>query len=168
VANRALLDVTGVTRDTPTAEQNLLLQAQLNPVLAQAHGIVIGGEDTLCTDDLAWRPVHVRRLMCLLRRAAIKRGAQYVFEPNGPALRRTVERAFESLLDTLHQRGAFAGRSAREAFEVVVDEELNTPGSVDAGRLCIELKFAPAQAMRFLVIRLVRHGEQLQALEGRG
>lgn len=168
VANRALLDVTGVTRDTPTAEQNLLLQTQLNPVLAQPHGIVIGGEDTLCTDDLAWRPVHVRRLMCLLRRAAIKRGAQYVFEPNGPALRRTVERAFESLLDTLHQRGAFAGRSAREAFEVVVDEELNTPGSVDAGRLCIELKFAPAQAMRFLVIRLVRHGEQLQALEGRG
>ena len=65
-------------------------------------------------------------------------------------------RAFESLLGELMQRGAFAGRSAREAYQVaVMDSDLNSPGSLDAGRLFIELKVAPAQALRFLTVRLV-------------
>jgi phage tail sheath protein FI len=105
--------------------------------------------------------------MALLRRAALRRGNQYVFEPNGPALHRTVERAFDTLLGELMQRGAFAGRSAREAYQVdVVDSDLNSPASLDAGRLFIELKVAPAQALRFLTVRLVRAGDRVRAQEG--
>ena len=48
--------------------------------------------------------------------------------------RRSVQRGFEALLDGMFLRGAFAGRTARDAFQVVVDSTLNTPASVDQGR----------------------------------
>lgn len=166
VANRPLKDVLGVSLPASTAERQALLEAQVNPVVTAAHGVVLAGEDTLYHLDADWRPVHVRRLMSLLRRAALRRGNQYVFEPNGPTLHRTIERAFESLLGELMQRGAFAGRSAREAYQVVVvDDGLNSPASIDAGRLFIELKVAPAQALRFLTVRLVRAGDRVRAQE---
>lgn len=166
VANRPLKDVLGVSLPASTAERQALLEAQVNPVVSAAHGVVLAGEDTLYHLDADWRPVHVRRLMALLRRAALRRGSQYVFEPNGPTLHRTIERAFESLLGGLMQRGAFAGRNAREAYQVVVvDDGLNSPASIDMGRLFIELKVAPAQALRFLTVRLVRAGDRVRAQE---
>ena len=166
VANRPLKDVLGVSLPANAAERQALLDAQVNPLVSAPHGVVLSGEDTLYHLDADWRPVHVRRLMALLRRAALRRGSQYVFEPNGPTLHRTIERAFESLLGDLMQRGAFAGRSAREAFQVVVrDDTLNSPASIDNGRLFIELKVAPAQAMRFLLVRLVRAGDRVRAQE---
>jgi hypothetical protein len=167
VANRPLKDVLGLAMPASTAVRQAMLDSQLNTVVSAAHGFVLGGEDTLYHLDADWRPVHVRRLMALLRRAALRRGNQYVFEPNGPALHRTVERAFDTLLGELMQRGAFAGRSAREAYQVdVVDSDLNSPASLDAGRLFIELKVAPAQALRFLTVRLVRAGDRVRAQEG--
>ncbi len=166
VANRPLKDVLGVSLPASTVERQALLEAQVNPVVSAAHGVVLAGEDTLYQIDADWRPVHVRRLMALLRRAALRRGNQYVFEPNGPTLHRTIERAFESLLGELMQRGAFAGRNAREAYQVVVvDDGLNSPASIDMGRLFIELKVAPAQALRFLTVRLVRAGDRVRAQE---
>lgn len=166
VANRPLKDVLGVSLPANTAERQALLEAQVNPLVSAAHGVVLAGEDTLYHLDADWRPVHVRRLMALLRRAALRRGSQYVFEPNGPTLHRTIERAFESLLGELMQRGAFAGRNAREAFQVVVvDDGLNSQASIDMGRLFIELKVAPAQALRFLTVRLVRAGDRVRAQE---
>lgn len=166
VANRPLKDVLGVSLPASTAERHALLEAQVNPLVSAAHGVVLAGEDTLYHLDADWRPVHVRRLMALLRRAALRRGNQYVFEPNGPTLHRTIERAFESLLGELMQRGAFAGRSARDAYQVVVvDDGLNSQASIDLGRLFIELKVAPAQALRFLTVRLVRAGDRVRAQE---
>ena len=100
VARQPMKDVVALGLATSPEEQQALLEAQLNPLLASPLGFVAGSSETLCL-DADWRAVNVRRLMCLLRRAALKRGATYVFEPNGDTLRRTVERAFEALLDQL-------------------------------------------------------------------
>jgi len=166
VANQPLKDVVAVSLNPSTAERQALLDAQVNPVWLSPVGHVLGSADTLL-NDADWRSVNVRRLMCLLRRVALQRGAAYVFEPNGPALQRTVERAFNALLDGLFQRGAFAGRSVNEAFQVVVGDELNTPQRLDAGQFWVELRVAPALPMRFLTVRLLRSGERVQAREPR-
>lgn len=164
VARQPLKDVVALNLATSTDEQQALLEMQVNPLLASPAGFVAGSSETLCL-DADWRAVNVRRLMCLLRRAALKRGATYVFEPNGDALRRTVERAFEALLDQLLRRGAFAGRSSAEAYRVDVSDELNTPARRDAGQLRIDLKVAPALPLSFLTVRLSRSGERLSAQE---
>lgn len=166
VANQPLKDVVALGLPASTAERQALLEAQVNPLVASPAGFVAGSSETLCV-DADWRAVNVRRLMCLLRRAAVQRGAIYVFEPNGAALRRTVERAFEALLAELLRRGAFAGRSAAQAYRVVVGDEVNTPARADAGQFHVDLKVAPALPMTFLTVRLVRSGERLATQEVR-
>jgi len=69
-----------------------------------------------------------------------------------------VQHQFERLLGELFKVGAFAGADAQEAFRVVADESLNTPPSVDRGRLIVELRVAPAAALAYLTVRLVTAG----------
>ena len=96
--------------------------------------------------------------MTLLRRLALREGERLVFEPHGSALRRRVQHQFERMLGDLFKRGAFAGADQQEAFRVVADESLNTPPSVDQGRLIVELRVAPAAALAYLTVRLVTAG----------
>lgn len=166
-ANRPLRDVVSLSPPglRPTlGQRQQLLDAQVNLLRSAPIGFVIASADTL-SPVADWRPVNVRRLMCLLRRLALQRGVTYVFEPNGPTLRRTVERGFEALLDQLYRRGALAGASARQAFEVHVGDDVNTPQRRDAGQFWVELKVAPALPLSFLTVRLVRSGERVQSQE---
>lgn len=166
VANRPLRDVVALGLAAGDDERQALLEAQVNPVVATPAGFVLGSTETLDLDP-DWRPVNVRRLMALLRRAALRRGATYVFEPHGDTLRRTVERAFEALLALLFSRGAFAGRSAAEAFRVELGDDLNTPARRDAGEFRVDLKVAPSRPLTYLSVRLVRQGDRLAAQEQR-
>jgi phage tail sheath protein FI len=100
--------------------------------------------------------------MSLLRRAAIRRGASYVFEPNGDMLRRAVERGFTQMLDSMFRQGAFVGRKAEEAFRVSVEP---TAADRDSGRLIVEIGVAPSLPMRFLTVRLSQAGERFTIAE---
>lgn len=167
VANRPLRDVVALTppgMEPELAQRQQLLDAQVNLLRSAPHGFVISSADTLIA-DAAWRPVNVRRLMCLLRRLAVRRGADYVFETNGPTLRRTVERGFEAVLDLLFRRGAFAGARPADAYRVDAGEALNTPRRRDAGQFWVELKVAPALPLAFLTLRLAREGERVVSRE---
>ncbi len=136
-----------------------LLLAQLNHLRQEPAGFFTLNADTLSADpDL--RPINVRRLLILLRRAALRLGMTYVFEPNGPALRRLVQRGFQALLDQLFVRGAFAGATRATSYQVVTDDTINTPSSVELGRFRVDLKVAPSLPMSFVTVRLVQLGEQ--------
>jgi phage tail sheath protein FI len=120
--------------------------------------------DTLALDS-ELRPISVRRLLILLRRLALQRGNRHVFEPMGPALRRSVQRGFDELLTDLYRRGAFAGATPEESFRVVVDDTVNTKQDADGGRFVIELRVAPALPMRFITVRLTQSGDRLSVVE---
>ena len=132
VANQPLRDVVALSATATRDDRQNLIDAQVNLALSAPHGFVVSTADTL-TPEADWRPVNVRRLMTLLRRVALRRGATYVFEPNGATLRRTVERGFEALLNELFRRGAFAGANAQAAYRVDVGDDLNTPQRTDLG-----------------------------------
>jgi hypothetical protein len=166
VANQPLRDVVEVGAGATREQRQQLLEAQVNLVRSLPHGFVATTAETL-SPDADWRPVNVRRLMILLRRLALRRGAAYVFEPNGATLRRTVERGFEAVLDDLFRRGAFAGADARSAYRIEVGDEVNTPQRHDLGQFWVELKVAPALPLTFLSVRLARSGERLVAQEAR-
>jgi hypothetical protein len=136
-----------------------LLLAQVNQITQEPQGFLALNADTLSADS-ELRPINVRRLLILLRRAALQRGATYVFEPNGPALRRLVQHAFESLLDQLFVRGAFAGATRADSYQVVTDDSINTPPSMELGRFHVDLKVAPSLPMSFVTVRLVQTGER--------
>jgi len=89
-----------------------------------------------------------------------------VFEPNSAPFRRAVERGFERLLEDIFKRGAFAGQTATDAFQVVTNETINTPASVDQGRFFVELRVAPSRPLRFLTVKLLQTSTGISITEG--
>jgi phage tail sheath protein FI len=162
-ANQLLPGVVALTPAVPENRRGDLLEAQINQIRQEARGFLNLSADTLSQDALL-RPVNVRRLLILLRRLAIRKGAGYVFEPNSDAFRRLVKREFESTLGYLFTRGAFVGGTPASSFRVDVS---GAPGDLDAGRLIVELRVAPAQPLAFLTVRLVQIGDRARVLEVR-
>ncbi len=167
VANRPLRDCVKLSPPgmrPSLSQRQQLLDAQVNLLRSAPIGFIVSSSDTLAV-DADWRPINVRRLMCLLRRMALQRGVTYVFEPNGAVLRRTVERGFGAMLDQLYRRGALAGATAEKAYQVNVGDDINTRQRRDAGQFWVELKVAPSLPMSFLTVRLSRSGERVLSQE---
>lgn len=163
-ANETLTGVVSLTpRFGPERYQDLL-RAQLNLIRQEPRGFLALNADTLSGDD-ELRPINVRRLLILLRRAALRLGMKFVFEPNDRTLRRVVQGAFESIMQQLFMRGAFAGATPDASYRVVTDDTLNTPRDFDQGRFRVDLKVAPALPMSFLTVRLIQMGERATATE---
>jgi hypothetical protein len=163
-ANEAFTGVVSLTRRFGIDRYLDLLLAQINLIRQEPRGFLALSADTLSVlDEL--RPINVRRLLILLRRAALRLGMTFVFEPNDAILRRVVQGAFESIMHQLFTRGAFAGDTADSSYRVVTDDTINTADDYDQGRFRIDLKVAPAWPMSFLTVRLVQEGERSTATE---
>jgi phage tail sheath protein FI len=154
-ANEVFQGVVGLVPDIDPSIRLALQEARVNLVRAEPRGFLVLDADTLSPDENL-RSINVRRLLTLLRRLALRLGADYVFEPNDPPFRRAVQRAFEGTLGYLFDRGAFAGRTPAESFRVVVDDRVNPPGRVEQGLFVVELRVAPSQPLTFLTVRLVQ------------
>jgi hypothetical protein len=163
-ANEPLQDVLGLTPTIARDQWGRLLDAHVNLVRQEPHGFVTLSADTLARDaDLT--PINVRRLLILLRRAALRLGTTFVFEPNNDIFRRAVERGFAGMLDEMFRRGAFAGASAADSYQVVVDTSVNSDAAQDLGQFIVELKVAPSLPLAFLTVRLVQSGGRGQVTE---
>ena len=156
-ANEAFVDTLAVTDDTAADSMTELSASRVNVVLQTPRAFLTLSETTLSTDS-EWRTIHVRRLLHLLRRLVLREGNRFVFEPNNGPFRDRVRRYFTGVLNDFYARGALAGRSAEEAFRVVVDDTVNDARSIDRGRLIVELHVAPSAALRFIRVRLVQTG----------
>ncbi|HWA27212.1 MAG TPA: hypothetical protein VG734_16265 [Lacunisphaera sp.] len=163
-ANEPVREAVALLPDIPPSWRERFLVAQLNLIRQEAAGFLCLSQDTLAGDELL-RPLNVRRLLILMRRLALRHGAAYVFETNDAAFRRLVRHSFEALLGDLHRRGAFAGRTSRESFQVSCGDDVNPPESVDQGRFIVELRVAPSVPMTFVTIRLVQTSNRTQVTE---
>ena len=158
-ANEPFRGVLALTPPLAPRRRLALQDAQINILRQEPRAFVALGADTL-SDDPELLPINVRRLLILLRRLALREGATYVFEPNGEAFRRMVQRGFEALLGQMFVRGAFAGTAPATSFQVVAGSALNPPASIDRGRLIVELRVAPSLPLTFLTVRLVQTGDR--------
>jgi hypothetical protein len=165
-ANDALQDVVALTPPIDAGRFLELQEGAVNIVRREPRGFMGMSEETLSGEE-EFRPIHVRRLMMLLRRLVLRQGALYVFEPNSPAFRRQVQSGFEDILADLFACGAFRGSTPADSYCVDVGDRLNPPSSIEQGRLIVEIRVAPSQALMFLTIRLVMTGaNNLQFTEG--
>jgi len=162
-ANAPLAGVVDLEPAIPADRWLDLQDAQVNLVRQEPRGFLSLAADTLALEP-DFVPVPARRLLALLRRAALKLGPTYVFEPNDDALRRMVQRGFEDLLGDLFSRGAFAGQDAEGAFQVVAGSP-EVKDAAERGLFFVELRVAPSLPMRFVTVRLVQGGEGAQIAE---
>ncbi|MEP6902974.1 MAG: hypothetical protein ABJA66_14575 [Actinomycetota bacterium] len=163
-ANEQLQGVLGLSKNF-RRERYLDFQDNLiNLVRQEPNGFLVLDSDTL-SDDSDLRSINVRRLLSLLRRLALKHGAEYVFEPNDERFRRQVQRGFNSLLDVMFVRGAFAGTTPATAYQVVVSDTVNNFQSVEQGRFIVELRVAPSLPLKFVTVRLMQTGGRSNVTE---
>jgi hypothetical protein len=165
-ANEVVRDVVSLIPSILSEHRLSLLEAQINLIQQEPRGFLSLSADTL-SDDKDLRPINVRRLLILLRRMALRLGATYVFEPHSDSFRRLVQRGFNAMLDQMFVRGAFGGSTPKTSYQVVTDESLNTPQSIEQGRFIVELRVAPSLPMTFLTVRLVQSGDRSLVTEGR-
>ncbi len=158
-ANVALRGVMGLTPKLTAYDWSDLFNAQVNVIRQQPGKFVALSAHTLSLNPLLIQ-LNVRRLLIYLRKLALRRGMRYVFESNNARFRQRVQGSFERALTRLLALGAV------NAFQVVTDDSLNTPGDVENGRFIIALKVAPTLPIEFITIVLLRSGENLlQVLE---
>jgi hypothetical protein len=163
-ANERLQGVLGLAKEVRRERFLDFQDSQINLVRQEPRGFLVLDSDTLC-DDADLRSINVRRLLSLLRRLAEKHGAEYVFEPNDERFRRQVQRGFAALLDLMFVRGAFAGTTPANSYQVVVGETINNFQSVEQGRFIVELRVAPSLPLKFVTVRLVRSGARSNITE---
>jgi phage tail sheath protein FI len=138
---------------------NDLHSDELNPVGINAlrtmpgAGRVVWGSRTMQPSS-EWRYVSVRRTAIFLR-TSIYNGIQWaVFEPNDEPLWSSLRASIGGFMETQFRRGAFAGRTRDEAYQVKVDSSTTTPIDQAAGVVNILVAFAPLRPAEFVVVQL--------------
>ncbi|HET8780306.1 MAG TPA: phage tail sheath C-terminal domain-containing protein, partial [Agromyces sp.] len=121
-------------------------------------GPVVWGSRTLQGADTAaseWKYVPVRRTALFLEQS-IERGLQWaVSEPNDERLWASVRSSVDTFMLGLFRAGAFQGRTPRDAYFVRCGlGETMTQTDVDAGRLTVEIGFAPLKPAEFIVLHV--------------
>jgi uncharacterized protein len=153
-ANDTIRGVLDLERAVSQNEQSVLNPIGINCIRPfGSRGIRIWGARTL-SSDTDWNYINVRRLFNMVE-STILTGTQYaVFEPNDVALWEGIKRTVGGFLRGLWSAGALTGASADQAFYVKCDAETNTPESVDAGLLVVEVGIAPVKPAEFVVFRI--------------
>ncbi|MFD3401557.1 phage tail sheath family protein [Kribbella sp. NPDC058693] len=148
---RGARDVSYLLNDT---EQGALNHANINAVrVFPGRPPLLWGARTL-TDGTAWRYVNVRRLVAFLEASLLDGLRWAVFEPNTTGLWKSLDLTVTEFLTRVWQSGALFGRTAKEAFYVRIDEELNPAALRAAGQVVIEIGVAPTRPAEFVVIRI--------------
>lgn len=167
-ANKALPDVVALAPVIGPAAYQRVQDGGVNLVRQEPRGFCWLSADTLAGDgtDPELIEINVRRLLSLLSRSAREDGPNFVFEPLDDTLHRRIRRRFEELCGTLLSRGAFAGPTPDESFQVAVTSPPNTALTAADGQLIVELKVAPSAPLRFLTVRLVASGPGAISVSG--
>jgi phage tail sheath protein FI len=148
-----LTGVRALTVPLTDRENGLLNPLGVNCLRAfPGTGPVVWGARTL--DDGAWTYVPVRRLALHLEESLYRALRWVVFEPNTEQLWSAIRLEVGAYLDTLFRRGAFAGRTPREAFFVRCDAATTTDADVAAGVVNVVVGFAPVDPAEFVIVEI--------------
>jgi hypothetical protein len=152
-ANLPLTAVAALDRIIDGEPRRHLFDAQVNVYTAEMLGFVDHQASTLSVDPNL-TSIGTRRLLSLVRRILVDAAMSAVFQPDDRRHRAAVQGQLQQALADLFRQGALAGDTASQAYQVVADDTVNPPGSVNAGRLIVDVRVAPARSLTYLTIRL--------------
>jgi len=136
---------------TPNQKQrDFLYTISLNPIVYfNNDGFAIYGQKTLQTKPSSFDRVNVRRLFLALEKAVQSTLRSFVFEPNTDFTRsrlvNTITPIFENAQAT---EGLFE-------FLIVCDDRNNTPTTIDANELRVDIYIKPVRAAEFILVNFV-------------
>lgn len=159
-----LIGPIGLEYSVTDPEQDILNPIGVNCIRQfPDSGIVVWGARTFSAQsDAEYRYVPVRRYTIYLRQS-ILRGTQWaVFEPNDTPLWDQLKANIDDFMMGEFRKGALAGATPDAAFSVKCDADLNPQSEIDAGRVNMEIAFAPLKPAEFVVIRISQKSQRPQ------
>lgn len=121
------------------------------------YGTVVWGARTLHGHDergSEWKYIPVRRTALFIEES-LYRGTQWaVFEPNDEPLWSQLRLNIGAFMQDLFRKGAFQGKTPKEAYFVKVDRETTTQTDINRGIVNILVGFAPLKPAEFVVIKI--------------
>ncbi|WP_457580079.1 phage tail sheath family protein [Ensifer canadensis] len=130
------------------------------------YGRVVWGARTLRgADSFAdeYKYLAVRRTALYIEESLFRGLKWVVFEPNDEPLWAQIRLNVGAFMHDLFRKGAFQGRSPREAYFVNCDSTTTTQSDINHGIVNINVGFAPLKPAEFVVIRLQQIAGQLEA-----
>lgn len=154
-ANEALLGVNALKTNVSRDEQGPLNIAGINVIRPLNGAFRVWGARTAGGDKNGeYRYVSTRRYFNYLRQS-IDSGTQFVvFEPHTSALWQRVIRTLTDFLTNEWRSGALFGETAKQAFFIKCDAEINPPEMRDQGRLIVEIGVAIVKPAEFVIFRI--------------
>ena len=155
IDNAALLGyVNGQTGEFTTigvsqSLRDVLYQLDINPItFVPGIGITNFGNKTATNVSSALDRINVVRLVAFIRGRLQEIGTQYLFEPNDQITRNQITNSCTSLmLDLVAKRGIYD-------YLVVCDLSNNSPATIDANELYVDIAIEPVKSVEFIYIPL--------------
>ncbi|GAB4359045.1 MAG: hypothetical protein Kow00114_11660 [Kiloniellaceae bacterium] len=124
------------------------------------RGTLVWGARSLAGNDSEWRYVNVRRFALFLEQS-LTCGLQWaVFEPNDANIWARLRQAAETFLVGLWRQGALQGTKPEQAFAVAAGlGSTMTETDIAAGRIVVQVGFAPLRPAEFILLRIVLRRE---------
>ncbi len=149
-----LSGVQDLTEKVTNLQQEDLNSAGINVIRKINGSTVIWGARTL-SSDAEWKYISVRRTAIYIEQS-IFNGIQWaVFEPNNEQLWSSLRLNIESFLNGMFRAGAFAGKTARDAYYVRCGlNDTMTQGDIDSGQVIVLVGFAALKPAEFVIVRI--------------
>ena len=127
--------------------RDVLYSNNVNPItFIPGTGITNFGNHTLQGTATALDRINVARLVAFIRGRLELIGDQYLFEPNDTITRSAITNQITALMvDLVNKRGLYD-------FLVVCDLTNNTPATIDANELYVDIAIEPVKAVEFIYI----------------
>ena len=128
-------------------QRDVLYTNDINPIAYMpGRGLVVWGQKTLDPVQTALNRINVARLVNYLSWNLNNLAQPFLFEQNDSTTRANVTAVFTSYLQTL------VGLRALYDFSVICDSSNNTPATIDANQLWIDIAIQPEIAIEFIYI----------------
>lgn len=148
---RGAVDLDYTLNDT---EQGQLNSTNINAIRTfPGSPPLIWGARTLTTTT-QWQYVNVRRLVSYIEDSLTQGLRWAIFAPNNTALWKGLERSITEFLTRIWEAGALFGASAKDAFYVLINDELNPPAVRDLGQVFVEIGLAVTRPAEYVVLRI--------------
>lgn len=135
-----------VTDRTTHAERDTLYEGRVNPIAAfPGQGIVAWGQKTLQVASSGLDRINVRRLLIEIKKFFASTGRFLVFEQNTAATRNKFLAIANPYLESIQQR------SGLYAFQIIMDDSVNTPDLIDQNILYGKVLLKPTKTAELIV-----------------
>jgi len=149
----ALTYLVGLETAPTQEDRDLVYPNKINPLISTTQtGLAVWGVRTI-SQVPDWRYINARRLFMFLEKSVFNATWWIVFENNGPGLWTRIKAQLESYMGNLFSQGYFAGVNPSQAYFVVCDSSNNTPATIEAGQVIIDIGAAPNKPAEFVRMR---------------